>query len=220
MMIKLSPSILAADFGHLEDEIRLTEKSGCDWIHLDIMDGHMVPNISFGPDIIKYVDSRTDLLLDSHLMISNPDKYLEIYAEAGSDLITIHYEIEMDTIPLLKKIRSLGKKAGLSINPHTTLEAVLEPLQYCDLLLIMTVHPGFAGQKFKRDVVPKIRQAREYVDSHNLPIEIQVDGGIGLKTAPRVIEAGADVLVAGSAFYKSGDYADFTRKIKALKAEN
>ncbi|HEQ99563.1 MAG TPA: ribulose-phosphate 3-epimerase [candidate division Zixibacteria bacterium] len=215
-MIKLAPSILGADFGHLEEEIIKTNESGCDWIHLDIMDGHLVPNISFGPAIVKYVKSRSDLFLDSHLMISNPEKYLEVYAEAGSDLIVIHYEIEHDKIPLLEKIRKLGKKAGISINPHTPLEAVTEILEHCDLILIMTVHPGFSGQKFMNQVLPKIRQAREYIDSNNLNIEIEVDGGVGLETAKKVIDAGADILVAGSAFYKSGDYREFNRKIKDL----
>lgn len=217
-MIKLAPSILGADFGHLHAEIVKTNHSGCDWIHLDIMDGHLVPNISFGPALVKYIDNNSDLFLDSHLMISNPEKYLEVYAEAGSDLIVIHYEIEPDTIPLLKKIKNLGCRAGLSINPNTPLEAVTNILDYCDLLLIMTVHPGFAGQKFMGRVVPKIRQAREFINSHQLKIELEVDGGVSLQTASEVIDAGADVLVAGSAFYKSGDYAEFTRKIKELGA--
>ena len=217
-MVKLAPSILGADFGHLHDEIIKTNESGCDWIHLDIMDGHLVPNISFGPDIIKYIDAHSELFLDSHLMIANPEKYLEVYAEAGSDLIVIHYEIEKDTVPLLKKIKDLGCKAGLSINPLTPLDAVTNILEHCNLLLIMTVHPGFAGQKFMGQVVPKIRQAREFIDSHGLNIEIEVDGGVSLKTAPEVVAAGADVLVAGSAFYKSGDYAEFTRKIKQIGA--
>lgn len=217
-MIKLAPSLLGADFGHLEDEIIKTNQSGCDWIHLDIMDGHLVPNISFGPAIVRYVNSKSDLFLDSHLMISNPEKYLEVYAEAGSDLLTIHYEIEKDTAPILKRIRKLGIKAGLSINPNTPLEAVSGLLELCDLILIMTVHPGFAGQKFIGKVVPKIRQTRQFIDEHGLSTEIQVDGGIGMKTAPEVIRAGADVLVAGSAFYKSEDYRVFTKRIKAMGA--
>lgn len=216
MMIKLSPSILAADFGHLEDEIKKTNESGCDGIHMDIMDGHFVPNISFGPAIIKYVRARTDLFINTHLMISNPEKYLEVYAEAGSELIIIHYEIEHDKISLLHKIHELGKKAGICINPNTPFEAVADLLKYCELILIMTVHPGFSGQKFMGQVVPKIRQAREFIDSNNLNVEIEVDGGVGLKTAPEVIRAGADMLVTGSAFYKSGDYREFTRNIKAL----
>ncbi len=215
-MIKLAPSLLGADFGHLREEIEKTNKSGCDWIHLDIMDGHFVPNISFGPAIIKYVDQHSDLFLDSHLMISNPEKYLEVYAEAGSDLIVIHYEIEAEKRPLLEKIRDLGKLAGISINPNTSFESVQDLIPECDLILIMTVHPGFAGQKFMRQVVPKIRQTREFIDSQGLEVMIQVDGGIGLKTAPEVIDAGADVLVAGSAFYKSDDYDEFTRKIKSF----
>lgn len=217
-MIKLAPSLLGADFGHLEDEIIKTNQSGCDWIHLDIMDGHLVPNISFGPAIVHYVESKSELFLDSHLMISNPEKYLEVYAEAGSDLLTIHYEIEKDTAPILKRIRKLSIKAGLSINPNTPLEAVTGLLEFCDLLLIMTVHPGFAGQKFIGKVVPKIRQARQFIDEHGLNTEVQVDGGIGLKTAPEVIRAGADVLVAGSAFYKSENYAEFNKMIKGMEA--
>lgn len=213
-MIKLAPSILAADFGHLHDEILKTAESGADYIHLDIMDGHFVPNLTFGPQMVKYVNRVTDLPLDVHLMISNPAEYLEVYAAAGADLLMIHFEAVEDPGALLKTARSLGIMSGISISPNTPLEAVTPYLSDADWLLIMTVHPGFAGQKFMGEVVGKIAAARRYIDTQGLACLIEVDGGIDLKTAPQVVAAGADVLVTGSAFYKSTDYGVFVRSIR------
>jgi ribulose-phosphate 3-epimerase len=212
-MVMLAPSILAADFGHLHDEIRKTAESGADYIHLDIMDGHFVPNLTFGPEMVKYVNSVTDLPLDVHLMISNPEEYLEVYAAAGADLLMIHFEAIDNPDALLETIRGLGIRSGISISPNTPLEAVTPYLGDADWLLIMTVHPGFAGQKFMSEVVEKIAAARQYIDTQGLKCLIEVDGGIDLKTAPRVVAAGADILVTGSAFYKSDDYSEFVRRI-------
>jgi ribulose-phosphate 3-epimerase len=219
-MIKLAPSILAADLGHLHDEIERTVASGVDYIHLDIMDGHFVPNLTFGPDMVSYVNSVTDLPLDVHLMISNAEKYLEVYAAAGADLLTVHFEAVETPERLLKTIRGLEIMSAISVSPNTPVEIVFPFLEYADWLLVMSVHPGFAGQKFIRDSADKIAAARRYIDKHRLECLIEVDGGIDLKTAPRVIEAGAEILVTGSAFYRSKDYSDFVRRMKELPGPN
>jgi ribulose-phosphate 3-epimerase len=215
-MIALSPSILAADFGHLQDEIRRTEVAGVDYFHLDIMDGHFVPNLTFGPQMVRYVNGETDVPLDVHLMISNPVEYLEIYTAAGADYLTIHFEAVENAEKTLETIRGLGIKSGISISPNTPVEVVLPFLEHADWLLVMSVHPGFAGQKFIPDSVKKVAAARQFIDSHDLSCEIAIDGGIDLKTAPRVVEAGAEILITGSSFYRSNDYAEFTRKIKEI----
>lgn len=213
-MIKLAPSILAADFGHLYDEIQKTVVSGADYIHLDIMDGHFVPNLTFGPQMVKYVNSVTDLPLDVHLMISNPEEYLEVYAAAGADLLTIHFEAVEDPGKLLRIIHSLSIMSGISISPNTPWEAVAPYLSEADWLLVMSVHPGFAGQKFIHESIDKIRAARRHIDAQQSACLIEVDGGIDLKTAPLVGSVGADILVTGSAFYKSDDYGEFVRRIR------
>jgi len=213
-MIKLSPSVLAADFGHLEDEINKSEAAGIDFLHMDIMDGHFVPNLTFGPQLVKYVDGITDIPMDVHLMITNPMEYIEIYAEAGADVLTLHYEVLDHPRVSLEKIRALGVKSGISVSPNTPFEAVRDIMDAADWFLVMSVHPGFAGQKFIPSAIDKICEARQFIDQQQLNCEIQVDGGIDLNTAPRVAAAGANILVTGSAFYKSADYADFTHRIK------
>lgn len=215
-MIKLAPSILAADFGHFKDEIERTEASGVEYLHLDIMDGHFVPNLTFGPEMVKYVDSVTDLELDVHLMIANAPKYLEVYAAAGADYLTIHFETVEDPEKLLKAIRDLGVKSAISVSPNTPVEVVFPFLKLADWLLIMSVHPGFAGQKFMPTAIKKVSSARQYIAEQGLRCEIEVDGGIDLKTAPQVAAAGADILVTGSSFYKSGDYAGFVRQMREV----
>ncbi len=220
-MIKISPSILAADFGHLLDEIEKTVKSGVEYLHLDIMDGHFVPNLTFGPELVKYINGVTDLPLDVHLMISNPLEYLEIYTVAGADILTIHLETIEHPDKALATIRDLGIKSGLSISPNTPVEVALPYLEHADWLLIMSVHPGFAGQKFMPSSIDKVSKARQYIDSNSLNCEIAVDGGIDLNTAPKVAAAGADIVITGSSFYKSGDYAKFVQEIrKATSQEN
>ncbi|MFH1891161.1 MAG: ribulose-phosphate 3-epimerase [Candidatus Zixiibacteriota bacterium] len=217
-MIKLSPSILAADLGHLQDEIQKTAAAEVDYIHLDIMDGHFVPNLTFGPELVKYINSETDIPLDVHLMISNPGEYLEIYAAAGADYLTIHYEAVEHPEKMLETIRSLGIKSGITVSPNTPVEVVEPYLEHADWLLIMSVHPGFAGQRFIPDSVKKVNRARQYIDGQGLKCEIAIDGGIDLKTAPRVASAGAEILITGSSFYRSGNYGEFARRIKEVTA--
>jgi ribulose-phosphate 3-epimerase len=215
-MIKLAPSILAADFGHLYEEIQKTVASGADYIHLDIMDGHFVPNLTFGPELVRYINGVTDLPLDVHLMISNPGEYLEVYAAAGADLLTVHFEAVEEPEKLLRTIRELGILSAISVSPNTPVEVIFPYLDDADWLLIMSVHPGFAGQKFIRDSIAKISAARQYIDAQRVTCQIEVDGGIDLKTAPLVVAAGADILVAGSAFYKSGDYREFVHRMREV----
>lgn len=215
-MIKLAPSILAADFGHLYEEIQKTVASGVDYIHLDIMDGHFVPNLTFGPGLVKYINSVTDLPLDVHLMISNPEEYLEVYVAAGADLLTIHFEAVEEPEKVLNTIHELGILSAISVSPNTPVEVIFPYLNHADWLLIMSVHPGFKGQKFMRDSTGKISAARQHIDTQGVTCRIEVDGGIDLKTAPQVVAAGADILVAGSSFYKSGDYGEFVCRMREV----
>jgi len=204
-MIKIAPSILSADFSRLGDEIRRLERAGADWIHVDVMDGNFVPNITIGPVVVRQARKCSSIPFDVHLMILNPEKYLEAFAEAGSDIITLHIEATDDVRPALRKIRSLGKRAGLTLNPDTAFERVEPHMGDIDLLLIMSVYPGFAGQDFIPEVLSKIREARDYVDANRLDVEIEVDGGINSKTGRMAVEAGATVLAAGSALFNCSD---------------
>lgn len=215
-MIKLAPSILAADFGHLYEEIQKTVAAGVDYIHLDIMDGHFVPNLTFGPGLVKYINSVTDLPLDVHLMISNPEEYLEVYVAAGADLLTIHFEAVEEPEKVLNTIHELGILSAISVSPNTPVEVIFPYLDDADWLLIMSVHPGFKGQKFMRDSIGKISAARQHIDTQGVTCQIEVDGGINLKTAPQVVAAGADILVAGSSFYNSGDYGEFVCRMREV----
>jgi ribulose-phosphate 3-epimerase len=217
-MIKISPSVLAADLGHLADEIKRTSESGVDYVHLDIMDGHFVPNLTFGPDMVRFVNSATDLPLDVHLMISNPEEYLEIYVEAGADVLTVHFEAIDDSTKTLRTIRDLGVKSGLSISPNTPFDAAKTYISDADWLLVMSVHPGFAGQRFMAQSLKKIADARQFIDREKLRCEIAVDGGMDLTNGPRAAEAGADILAIGSSFYKSSDYAEYVRQLRQATA--
>lgn len=202
-MIRIAPSLLSADFSRLEAELATIE--GADILHLDVMDGHFVPNITIGPPIVKALRSRTRLPFDCHLMISEPQRYIGAFLEAGADMISIHVEAEPHLQRALQMIRDGGAKAGVAINPGTAMESLSAALDYCDYVLVMTVNPGFGGQKFIEPVVPRIRQLSSEIRRRGLDVAIEVDGGVDVLTAPRVVAAGATILVAGSAVFGKED---------------
>lgn len=216
-MIKVSPSILSADFVNLERDIRALTPAGADYVHVDVMDGIFVPNITIGIPVVAAIRRITELPLDVHLMIDRPIRYVDEFCKAGSDILTIHVEAdtEENTLAALKRIRALGVKPAISVKPKTPAEAVLPYLPYCDLILVMTVEPGFGGQAFMEDMMPKLKQIRTYIDAQNPTCELEVDGGINEKTALICRENGANVLVAGSAYFKSADPAAFVKEITA-----
>ena len=211
-MIKIAPSLLSADFARLAEELETVVDA--DILHLDVMDGHFVPNITIGPPIIKALRKRTKLPFDCHLMISEPQKYISAFLDSGADMISIHVETEPHLQRALQLIRDGGAKAGIAINPATSAESLTTALDFCDYVLVMTVNPGFGGQKFIEPVVPKIRHISRLVRERGLGVDIEVDGGIDVRTAPHVVTAGASILVAGSAVFGQPNRGDAIRAIR------
>ena len=204
-MIQISPSILSADFTRLADEVRAVERAGADRIHIDVMDGRFVPNISMGPFIVEAIDSLTDLPLEAHLMIEEPERYVEVFMDAGADVIIVHQENTPHLHRVVQSVRERGKQAGVALNPATPAHVLDDIIDELDLVLVMSVNPGFSGQSFIESVLPKIRQVREAITDRGIACDLEVDGGVNADTAPGAVSAGANVLVAATAVFKYPD---------------
>ena len=216
--IQISPSILSADFSQLGNEIKRLEEGGADLIHVDVMDGHFVPNLTIGPPVIKNLRKYTNLPFDVHLMISPVHKYIENYAEAGADIITIHPEATENLKESINLIKKFGKKVGVSLNPKTEIKTIIDEIDYIDLILVMSVNPGFGGQKFMTEVIDKIKKLKKIKDENNYKFSIEVDGGINFSNSKIVLEAGADILVSGTTIFKenNGDIKSNIEKLKSI----
>ena len=219
-MIKIAPSILSADFSRLGQEVHRAEKAGADFIHIDVMDGHFVPNITIGPVVVESIKSKTSIPLDVHLMIENPDKYIDAFAEAGADIITVHVEASEHLYKTLDHIRKSSKTVGVSLNPSTPIARIEHVLKHVDMVLLMTVNPGFGGQKFIRSVLPKIKELKQIVDKADLSVDIEVDGGIDKTTVADVVKAGASILVAGTAIFKAPDIKEAIKVLRTIGSIN
>ena len=217
MAVKISPSILAADFGRLEDDVRRVEEAGADLLHVDVMDGHFVPNLSIGPMIVESIRGKSKLIFDVHLMVEEPDFFVPAFAHAGADILTVHAETRHRLYSTVAQIKRLNKKVGITLNPLTPLSAAQYIIEDVDMILLMTVDPGFGGQPLIPNVIPKIQEARKLIEERHLKIDLAVDGGVNMQTAPKIVKAGANVLVMGSALFKEKDPDKLKEAIAALK---
>lgn len=204
-MIKLAPSILSADFARLLEDVKKVESAGCEYLHIDVMDGHFVPNITLGPGLVKSLRKDVNMVFDAHLMIENPDNYIKDFVDAGCDLIVVHQEACKHLHRTIQNIKSYNVKAGVALNPATPIETIKHVIEDVDMVLIMTVNPGFGGQSFIEGMIPKIEELKKLIDDRNLNVDIQVDGGIKPSNVDKVVKAGANIIVAGSAIFNSDD---------------
>lgn len=215
----IAPSILAADFAHMGRDMQMLHESEADWIHVDVMDGRFVPNISFGFPVLRAIKPLTDKIMDCHLMIEHPEQHIEEFAKAGADIITVHYEACNHLHRVMQQIKATGAKAGVALNPHSRVDLLFDILEDIDLVCLMSVNPGYGGQKFIYSTLQKVRDLKEEITKRNLSTKIEIDGGVGLQNAEVLLQAGADVLVAGSAVFKAEDPKDMIHRLKQVGIE-